>query len=92
MKNYYAVLGLESDASGASIKAAYRRKASELHPDKNTAADAGEQFRTVQEAYDVLGEPARRHAYDESRRRSLLENPLETAREIWTSYLNKVLQ
>ncbi|MDP9108842.1 MAG: DnaJ domain-containing protein [Pseudomonadota bacterium] len=92
MKNYYAVLGIESDASTASIKAAYRRKASELHPDKNTAADAGEQFRAVQEAYDVLGEPTRRHTYDESRRRSLLENPLETAREIWTSYLNKVLQ
>ena len=77
MKNYYAVLGLESDASAAAIKSAYRKKASEFHPDKNTAADAPQQFREVQQAYDVLAEPAKRHAYDESRRRSLLDNPLD---------------
>jgi hypothetical protein len=34
----------------------------------------------------------KRQEYDENRRRSLLENPLETARQIWTTYMNKVLQ
>ncbi|EGF31713.1 DnaJ [Oxalobacteraceae bacterium IMCC9480] len=92
MKNYYAVLGLDSDASASAIKSAYRKKASEFHPDRNTAVDAPEQFRAVQEAYDLLADEAKRHSYDESRRRSLLERPLETAEEIWRTYMNKVLQ
>ena len=92
MNNLYALLGLESDASSAAIKLAYRKKASEFHPDKNTASDAPARFRAVQEAYDVLSDPLRRLSYDESRRRSLLENPLETAQQIWATYLNKVLQ
>ncbi|GAA4015166.1 DnaJ domain-containing protein [Actimicrobium antarcticum] len=92
MKNYYAVLGLDSDASSAAIKNAYRKKASEFHPDRNTAADAADKFRDVQEAYDLLADDAKRSAYDESRHRSLLENPLEAAEEIWKTYMNKVLQ
>ena len=92
MKNYYAVLGLESDASATAIKTAYRKKASELHPDKNSDADAPERFRDVQQAYELLADPAKRNAYDESRRRSLLENPLQTAEEIWKTYMSNVLQ
>ncbi|MEC5217551.1 DnaJ-class molecular chaperone [Actimicrobium sp. GrIS 1.19] len=92
MKNYYAVLGLDSDASTAAIKSAYRKKASEFHPDKNTAADAPDRFREVQEAYDLLADDANRTAYDESRRRSLIEIPLEAAEDIWRTYMNKVLQ
>ncbi|MBH1958209.1 MAG: J domain-containing protein, partial [Burkholderiales bacterium] len=33
----------------------------------------------------------RRQAYDDNRRRNLLDSPLETAREIWTSYFNQLL-
>lgn len=91
MNNHYAALGLASDASATAIKNAYRKKASEFHPDKNSAANAAEQFRQVQQAYEVLGDTASRHAYDESRRRSLLEQPLETAREIWTTYMNGLM-
>lgn len=92
MKDYYAVLGIELDASFAEIKTAYRKKASHFHPDKNTSADAPAHFRAVKEAYDVLSDAAQRQAYDENRRRSLLENPFETAKDIWRSYINKVLQ
>lgn len=92
MKNYYALLGLESDASATAIKSAYRKKAAEFHPDRNTDADAPQRFREVQQAYDVLSDPAKRHAYDESRRRSLLDNPLETAEEIFRTYLTNILQ
>lgn len=92
MRDYYAVLGIESNAPISMIKAAYRKKASVFHPDKNTAPDAPTQFRQVQEAYDLLSDETKRHEYDENRRRSLLENPLETAQQIWTTYINKVLQ
>ncbi|MGS0743549.1 DnaJ domain-containing protein [Glaciimonas sp. GG7] len=92
MKDYYAVLGIESSAPIGAIKTAYRKKASEFHPDRNTSPDAPAQFRQVQEAYDVLSDATKRGEYDENRRRSLLENPLETAQQIWTTYINKVLQ
>lgn len=92
MKDHYAVLGIEADASIAEIKVAYRKKASQFHPDKNTSPDAPARFREVKDAYDLLADPLRRQAYDENRRRSLLENPIETARDIWRTYINKVLQ
>ena len=92
MKNYYALLGLESDASATAIKTAYRKKAAEFHPDRNTEAEAPQRFREAQQAYDVLSDPTKRHAYDESRRRSLLDDPLETAEEIFRTYLTNILQ
>ncbi|WP_211453168.1 DnaJ domain-containing protein [Collimonas antrihumi] len=92
MKDYYAVLGIDSDATASALKNAYRKKASEFHPDRNTAPDAPARFRDIQEAYDLLSDAVKRQEYDENRRRSLLENPLETARQIWTTYMNKVLQ
>jgi len=83
---YYAALGLHSDASLADIKKAFRQKASQFHPDRNSALDAPARFREVQEAYDVLSDDAKRQAYDGNRRRNLLDDPAQTAREIWTAY------
>lgn len=91
MKDHYAILGIASDASGDEVRSAYRRKALQFHPDRNTAPEATDKFRDVQEAYETLSDVARRHAYDENRRRNLLEKPLETAREIWKNYLEGVL-
>lgn len=92
MNNHYAVLGIDSDASNAAIKNAYRKKASEFHPDRNAAPDAPVKFREIQEAYDLLSDPVKRRDYDDNRRRSLLANPIETAQEIWTTYMKKILQ
>jgi curved DNA-binding protein CbpA len=92
MKDYYAALGIDSDASLGAIKTAYRKKASEFHPDKNTAPDAPARFRAVQEAYDLLSDPRLRKEYDENRQRSLLENPVDTAEQLWTTYIQKVMQ
>jgi DnaJ-class molecular chaperone len=91
MNDHYTALGLGSDASLADIKKAFRQKASLYHPDRNNAADAAARFRSVQEAYDVLSDDSKRQAYDDNRRRNLLDNPAETAREIWTSYFASVL-
>jgi DnaJ-class molecular chaperone len=91
MKDYYAVLGIASDAQLAEVKLAYRRSAQHYHPDRNTSPEAPERFRDIQEAYETLSDPRRRYDYDENRRRNLLEKPLETAREIWNHYLEGVL-
>jgi molecular chaperone DnaJ len=61
-KDYYAILGLGCDATPEEIKAAYRRKAHELHPDHG-GTDC-RPFLDIQEAYDALSDPARRRAYD----------------------------
>ncbi len=92
MKDHYAILGVAANAPLTEVKSAYRKKASLLHPDKNPSADAAAKFREIQEAYELLGDKDRRHAYDENRRRSLLDNPLESAREIWQYYLDGILK
>ncbi len=92
MKDHYAALGLNSAATLADIKKAFRQQASLHHPDRNAAADAAARFRAVQEAYEVLSDDARRQAYDDNRRRNLLDSPIDTARDIWQNYFNRVLE
>jgi DnaJ-class molecular chaperone len=91
VSEHYAALGLKSDATLADIKKAFRQKASQFHPDRNTAPDAPARFREVQEAYDVLSDDDKRKAYDDNRRRNLLDDPAHTAREIWGAYFQHVL-
>lgn len=62
-KNYYLILGINPDATPEQIKSAYRQQVKKLHPDYY-GQDSGP-FRAVQEAYDVLSDPARRQAYDD---------------------------
>jgi curved DNA-binding protein CbpA len=90
MKDYYGLLGVAADASAESIKTAYRRKAAQFHPDRNPEPDAAAKFRAVQEAYELLTDTDRRKAYDETRRSSLIDEPLVVAREIWASYLGNI--
>ncbi|MGA8516311.1 MAG: DnaJ domain-containing protein [Burkholderiaceae bacterium] len=92
MNDHYAALGLDSAASLADIKKAFRQKASLYHPDKNAAEEAPARFRAVQEAYDVLADAEQRQAYDDNRRRNLLDNPLETAQSIWQAYMDALLE
>src|SRR4051794_15031717 len=68
-KDYYAALGVPKDADAAAIKKAYRKLATELHPDKNpNNAEAEARFKDVSEAYDVLSDTKRRAEYDDARR------------------------
>lgn len=68
-KDFYKELGVASDATEKEIKSAYRKLASELHPDKNPDNPAAaERFKAVSEAYSVLSDEAKRKEYDETRR------------------------
>ena len=64
--DYYEVLGVARDATPADIKKAYRRLARRYHPDVNTGdGEAERRFKEVNEAHEVLGDPAKRRRYDE---------------------------
>ena len=63
-RDYYEVLGVDRSASDVEIKRAFRRLAREVHPDVSDAPDAGERFKEVVEAYEVLSKSETRQLYD----------------------------
>jgi molecular chaperone DnaJ len=58
------ILGVERTATDAEIKRAFRKLAQQWHPDVNTDPAAQEQFKEINEAYQVLSDPDRRSRYD----------------------------
>ena len=91
-KDYYEVLGTPRTSTAEEIKKAYRKLAVQHHPDKHKGdKKAEEKFKEIGEAYEVLSDDARRQAYDDNRRRNLLDNPLETARTIWQNYFSQIV-
>lgn len=64
-KDFYATLGVPSDASDADIKKAYRKLARKYHPDQNQGDEAAERkFKEIGEANQVLSDPEQRQQYD----------------------------
>ena len=72
----YVVLGIARTATRGQIRAAYRRLARELHPDANPGDPrATKRFARVSHAYDVLGDPQRRRAWDDRGRLGQFAGP-----------------
>jgi len=66
--DYYAILGVDSNASAKDIKQAYRKLAQQYHPDTNAGdAVAESRFKEINEAYEVLGDSDTRKEYDHAR-------------------------
>lgn len=65
-KDYYSILGVDKKAGADEIKKAYRKLAVKYHPDKNPDNKASEEkFKTISEAYEVLGNAEKRRKYDD---------------------------
>ncbi|MDR2778549.1 MAG: molecular chaperone DnaJ [Rickettsiales bacterium] len=64
-KDYYEILGVNKNSTQDEIKKAYRKKAMELHPDRNPGnKEAETKFKEAAEAYDILHDPDKKAAYD----------------------------
>ncbi len=64
-RDYYEILGIDKNASQEEIKKAYRRLAKKYHPDINLdKKEAGEKFKEISEAYEILADPDKRSNYD----------------------------
>ena len=69
MTDYYKILGISEDADTKEIKAKYRKLAMKYHPDRNpNDKKAEEMFKTISEAYEILGDENKRKEYDEKRK------------------------
>lgn len=63
-RDYYEILNVGRNASQDEIKAAFRKLARQYHPDVNSAPDAEERFKEINEAFMVLSDPEKRSVYD----------------------------
>jgi len=85
-QDYYEILGLTSKATSDDIKKAYRELAKKYHPDINKSSTSEELFKLISEAYEVLGDDAKRTQYDlyrkfESEPGTMEEEPVKPAPE-----------
>lgn len=83
----YAILGIKAKATDPEIKKAYRRTAKQWHPDVCSDPGAEEQFKRINEAYQVLSKPLQRRKYDAGLilERSITEAPLYGASRIFAA-------
>lgn len=80
-ETFYTILGVEQDADSGAIRQAFRRQVKECHPDVNDDPDAGERFKRLTTARDVLLDTDERSAYDRLGHDAYIRQYVETS--VW---------
>jgi len=85
LENPYHILGISPNATGEEIKKAYRVLAMRHHPDRNSHANSISMFNSVKIAYELLSDPKKRAAYNQSINNRIILDPEEEAHTLWSS-------
>ncbi|KAK8954134.1 hypothetical protein KSP39_PZI002324 [Platanthera zijinensis] len=88
--DHYAVLGIRQTATASEVKHAYRRLAREHHPDVNRNQEAGEIFKKIHLAYEVLSDEVKRARYDLTHKLPLITNKSRRKCTLHPSYDQKL--
>lgn len=80
----YDILGVAPDVSEGDLKKAYRKLALQFHPDKNP--DAGDKFKEITAAYDILSDPKKREMYDQYGEKGLSEGGPGGAEDLFSAF------
>ena len=82
MKDFYSILGIDSNCTTAEIKDAYRKLSKKFHPDLNQGDKYFEnRFREINEAYEILHDPDKRFRYDNLKKVKLKDSASEHKQE-----------
>lgn len=82
--NYYEILGIPYNAEIHDIKKAYRSLARKYHPDVNKEANADEQFKKINSAYETLSDTEKRYLYD--RQHKLISKMVKTEEQLLADF------
>jgi len=82
--NYYEILGIPYNSEIHDIKKAYRSLARKYHPDVNKEANADEQFKKINSAYETLSDTEKRHIYD--RQHQLISKIAKTEEQLLANF------
>jgi hypothetical protein len=63
--NYYEILGIPREYTIKEIKVHYRKLMLKFHPDRNNSADSEEKCKKINQAYEILSDPAKKKSYDQ---------------------------
>jgi curved DNA-binding protein CbpA len=90
--DYYQILEIAKTASLPEIKKAFREKALLFHPDHNPDPEAVEKFKAIQEAYDILSDPALRQEYDQGKKSAVTDKPRDFLTQLWAGLIKQGLK
>lgn len=88
MENLYDILGVDQHATNAEIKSAYKKLATQYHPDRNPSAEAEERFKAISHAYGVLSNFFQRLQYEQEMGISHEQEDTEPQQEIDEQAIN----
>lgn len=89
MENLYNILGVSPTATAEEIKKAYRSLAMRHHPDRNSHSSSEIRFNAIKTAYELLSDPKKRAAYNQSLNNRIIIDPDNEARALWHSLFDR---